>query len=460
MKLADLYAEYICQTKIQNIPKDVLEEKKKNILDTLGVMVAGSKSKGCKSVVEEIIQWGGRNDAKIVQYGVKVPIHNAALANCMMARALDFDDVFTDSIVHINASNVPVSFVVADYIGGISGKEILESTTIGADVAARMALANKIPSNISGFSFSFQFGSIIAAIVSSKLLKLDEKQTKNALGIAYSQLAGNNQCYVDGAMTIRLQQGLSAAAGVMASIFAKNGVTGAHDIFDGRFGYFNVFAGGNYDRDLLKKDLGREFYGAKHTIKPYPCCTHLHGAIDAILSMRGELKGLLNEIEEINIGVNQSAYNICCIPEDEKQYPKKLVDLQFSYNFVVAAALIEGQIGIDSFSEIYLHRNEILEFGKNKVKTYVNSKGALDNRSVTDTEVTVKLKNGLKLEKYIAYPFGSKQNPMDLAMCTEKFKKCLEKGIIQYSDDKKNEIVETLLKLEHLDNVSNIYQYF
>ena len=460
MKISEKIADYIFTLDYEDIPDVVIEEKKKNILDILGVMTAGNSGKGCREVIDEIVDWGGRKDARIFQHDFKVPAHNAALANCMLARALDFDDVFTDSIIHINATNVPVAFLMSEFQGKISGKQFLTAITLGADISARMGLANNVPSNISGYSFSFQFGSIIAAIVASRLMGLAPDKINDAIGIAYSQLAGNNQGYVDGAMTIRLQQGLSAAAGVLGALMAKKGITGGKDIFEGKFGYYNVFAGGNYNKQTLIHNIGHDFYGVKHTTKPYPCCTHLHGAIEGIFKILKDAEIAPKNVESIRIGINQSAYNICCIPEEIKKRPKSVVDLQFSYNFVISAALFEKKLDLDSFNESYLTRNDILDFGQSKIETYVNINSSRDNKSITDTELELKTINGTTYKEKIDFSYGSKEKPMTFDQCVQKFKMCVAKAKTPLSDQKIERIIDMIANLEELEDVSQLYDMF
>jgi 2-methylcitrate dehydratase PrpD len=458
MRISEQIVEYIVNCKFEDVSTEIIEEKKKNILDILGVMIAGSDAPGCRTVINEIISIGGRKDALISSYQEKVPVHNAAIANCMMARSLDFDDVFPDSIIHINATNVPVAFVISDFVKGISGKQFLTAMTIAADIAARMGLANFIPSNISGYSFTFQFASIIAAIVSGKLMGLNCEKMQNALGIAYSQLAGNNQGYVDGAMTIRLQQGFSAGAGVLAAVFANQGITGAKDIFAGKFGYYNVFAQGQYDQSLLTKEIGRTFYGTTHTIKPYPCCTHLHGAIDGVLELCAENAFSPQEVERVEIGVNQSAYNLCCEPIEQKSIPKSVVDLQFSFNYVAAAALIEGKVDLDSIRKEALANSELLDFGENRVFPFVDETlGNDSNKSITKTNLKIVLKDGSILEKSIPFAKGSKERPMTMQECEKKFGMCLRKAIRPITNEQIEKAVDKIQNFEKLADVRELY---
>ena len=458
MEIPEKIIEHIFSCRYEDIPNEIIEEKKKSILDTLGVMIAGAGAPGCKTVIDELLSIGGRPDAAVISCQQKVPVHNAAIANCMMARALDFDDVFPDSIIHINATNVPVAFVISDFLKGASGKDLLTAMTVAADLAARMGLANSIPSNISGYSFTFQFASIIAAVVCARLMGLDRRQIQNALGIAYSQMAGNNQGYIDGVMTIRLQQGFSAGAGVLAGLFAKKGITGAKNIFTGKFGYYNVYAKGKYDPEILTKEIGSTFYGAKNTIKPYPCCTHLHGAIDGLLQMGAENRFSSNDVERVNIGVNQSAYNLCAEPQETKRRPQNIVDLQFSFYYVAAAALIDGKVDLESFKESVFKRDDLMDFSEKKIFPFVDeTMDPESNKKITQTNLEIILKNGKTVKKNIPFAKGSKEKPMDMAACEQKFRMCAKQALSPLSDADLTNAIDKIHNFEKLSDVRELY---
>jgi MmgE/PrpD N-terminal domain len=47
--------------------------------------------------------------------------------------------------------------------------------------------------------------------------------------------------HLDGALTKRMQAGQAASAGVFSAVLAQTGFIGAHDIFNGRFGFFELY---------------------------------------------------------------------------------------------------------------------------------------------------------------------------------------------------------------------------
>ena len=157
----------------------------------------------------------------------------------------------------------------------------------GLDVSCRVALASTLDR---GWHRTAAMGVIRRRGSCRQAAGLNVEQMVNALGIAFSQSAGNRQCIVDGALTKRLQAGQAASSGVFAALLAREGFTGAHDIFLGRFGFFQLYQPDGYDAAKLTEDLGRKFRGDELSFKPYACGRPQHAMLDAAIAARDQLR--------------------------------------------------------------------------------------------------------------------------------------------------------------------------
>jgi hypothetical protein len=125
---------------------------------------------------------------------------------------------------------------------------------------------------------TFQYACFGCAGVVGRVLGLDEEKMVHAMGLAYSQTAGNSQNLLEGTLATRFSQGLAAQAGVYAAVFARRGITAAREVLEGKFGYYPVYQRGEYDVRSLLEGLGERFEGVNVTLKKYPCCMHSHAA--------------------------------------------------------------------------------------------------------------------------------------------------------------------------------------
>src|SRR5438270_821486 len=188
------------------------------------------------------------------------------------------------------------------------------------------------------------FGATAAA---GKLIGLTPEEMLGTFGIAYSQAAGNRQCILDGALTKRMQAGQAASAGVFSAVLAQTGFTGARNIFNGRFGFLELYQPNGYDASVLLRDLGTAFRGEALSYKPYPCGRPLHPAIDAALAARAQLKvERLDDIASVTIEADPAGHSDQFGRGPTKRRPTQVVEAQFAQPFLVATALVHGKAGI------------------------------------------------------------------------------------------------------------------
>ncbi|MFH1486358.1 MAG: MmgE/PrpD family protein, partial [Chloroflexota bacterium] len=215
MDAAVALAKNAARTRYSDIPVEAVEATKKDIIDTLGTTMAGSAAAGGREIAELMRESGCGGKSTILVYGGKVCAENAAMANGSMGHALDYDDTHDAAILHVGVTTVPAAFAIAEQIGRVNGRDFITAVTLGIDVICRLGLANKEgPAEPGGWILTPLYGYFGAAIAAGKLLGLDEVGLINAMGIAYSQTAGNHRCIDDGALTKRMQAGFAAKGGV------------------------------------------------------------------------------------------------------------------------------------------------------------------------------------------------------------------------------------------------------
>ena len=262
------FARMVKNQRYEDIPTEAVEATKMDILDTLATTLAGSSYGGTRELMEVMKYWGGREESSILIHGGKVPAPAAALVNGHMAHARDYDDIYHVARIHVGAVNVPTGLAMAEKLGGVSGRELITAVCTGIEIELRIGQAAMLWTQFHPTATFGYFGSCATA---GRLLGLDEEQMINAFGIAYAQAAGNKQCMHDGSLTKKLQPGLAARGGILATHLAQKGYTGTRNNLEGKAGFFNLYHGGKYDPAPLTKDLGKYFDVVRLGYKPYPC---------------------------------------------------------------------------------------------------------------------------------------------------------------------------------------------
>lgn len=334
-------AEHAVRYDAVALTADVARHQAFDLVDTLGVALGGVNAPGVPATRDYLGLISTPGDTTVWGTALRWNPLAAAQANATAAHALDYDDTLDEGgAMHAGAATHAAALAVADALGGVSGREYIAATAVGLDIAVRLALSTTADF---GWHRTSAFGIFAATVAAGRLLNLDVDQMRHALGIAYSQASGNRQCIPDGALSKRLQAGFAARDAVTAVELARRGLTGAHNAFEGRDGFFKLYQRDAYTRDTITDGLGQTLLTDRISLKPYPCGRPLHGVIDSALEIRARAGS--ENITRISVGVDarQAA--------GRREFPTHVVEAQFSIPFVVALALATGITPLRAFDD-------------------------------------------------------------------------------------------------------------
>ncbi|MBW2004706.1 MAG: MmgE/PrpD family protein [Deltaproteobacteria bacterium] len=444
---------YVSETNYDGLPKEVIDETKKFILDTIGVGLAGAREPGCKEVVDLVKKWSSNNaGSTIIYYGDKVSPPEAAFANSLLMHALDFDDTLDSSAMHAHVSSLPAALAMAESKGKVNGKEFITAVALGVDITCRIGSAILSPLSWIRTATCGSFG---AAAAAAKILHGGQKEILNTLGIVYSQTAGNAQCLVDGGLVKRMQPGFSARSAVLSAALASQGVTGATNVFMGEYGFFKLYERGKVKEEKVTENLGDHFGVMDLSIKPYPCCRMTHASIDAALELYNAQHIDLEGVAEIVVYVSKMVSDMVGGPFTIRSNPQ--VDAQFSIPYTVAVALKKGEVFVDDFTPDTVRKDSSLfEFAK-KIRVLIDPE--LPHNDISFSNMVIRMLKGESISFKVNTLKGSPLRPMTFNECADKFKKCLEYS--QKSSLIKNSeiITDFIFNLEKKKDVGEIFDY-
>jgi 2-methylcitrate dehydratase PrpD len=274
-----------------------------------------------------------------------------------------------------------------------------------------------------------------------------------AFGIAYSHAAGNRQCILDGALTKRLQAGQAATAGVFSAVLAQTGFTGARNVFNGRFGFLELYQPNGYDASVLLRDLGAVFRGEALSYKPYPCGRPLHAAIDAALAARAQLEiERPDDIASVTIEADPAGHSDQFARGPAKRRPTQVVEAQFAQPFLVATALVHGKVGIA----------EVDGLGDAAVLSLSDRIAgvARDERPRGSLSVTVQRTDGRSVTVEASDPIGSPEKPLTDAQLEAKFRDCARHAVQPLSDESLDGVLGAIRRLETLPDAQELMAAF
>lgn len=442
------FADYVEKTKFLDLPQEVVDNTKKFIIDTIGVGIAGLEAPACREALRTIQNWGGVNECTVLLSNYRCPAPWAAFLNSIFMHALDFDDALDASPLHANVSVLPAALALSESREGTTGKDLICAVAIGQDIACRIGSSLKRPLAWTRTVTCGYFGATAAA---GKILNLDREKIWNAFGISYCQTSGNVQCMLDGVLVKRIQPSFAAKAAILSSCLAQNGITGTRNVLDGDVGFFKLYEGNEYDREILVGGLGKEYKGMDLSVKPYPSCRMTHASIDAALQLRRDSKFKLSDVEKIHVMPSKMVFEMVGFPFQIRKDPQ--VDAQFSIPYTVAVALMKGDVFLWDFEEKNILDRDVKTLAD---KIDVTPDLKIDHRDIMNCRIEAKMKGGEIIRSKVSVIKGNPLNPMNIEECMEKFRKCVSYSPRKISKRKTSTILDILFNLEKIDNIRQL----
>jgi 2-methylcitrate dehydratase PrpD len=141
-------------------------------------------------------------------------------------------------------------------------------------------------------------------------------------------------------MSKRLHAGKAAHSGVLAAELASRGFTGPAQIYEFEDGGVLRAYSDASDPEPLTRNLGEVYHLDTTAIKPYSCCGSTHSYIDAALELRRRLGAPWDRNRRVRVGLSKVVDVQCGFV----YAPSSALNAQMSLRYVVAAALIDGQV--------------------------------------------------------------------------------------------------------------------
>ena len=352
-------AEFACRIRWEDIPAEVVAVAMEHILDTFGVMLAGS-TQPAATIVRQVYGAEGGPSPVFGTQERRTPAL-AALYNGVAGHALDYDDTQLSTSPEavyglLTHPSVPVLSAVAALAGGSSGRELVTAYVAGVEVACRVADAANPRHYQEGFHSTGTIGTIGAAAGVGRLLGFDPKTMATALGIAASMASGLRENF--GTMTKPLHSGRAGHNGLLAARLAASGFTASPTILEAKRGFYRAAAGG-FDADKISGRLGRPFFllSPGVSIKPYPSGSLSHPAQDLIIDIVRQHDLKPADVASVVVGTNSNVPNALIYSR-----PRTELEAKFSLEYCMATGVLRRRAGLSEFTDAAVNDPAIQAF--------------------------------------------------------------------------------------------------
>jgi 2-methylcitrate dehydratase PrpD len=441
-----IVAEFIAGFDLAQAPEKAIDNAETAFLDTIGVMLAGSREPAARIVCEVVAAEGAAPAATVVGRQFRTSPSNAALANGTATQALDFDLSFL--IGQSSAALVPGLLPLAESIDA-TPQALISAYIVGCEVCARLARSFPTLSSEGGWHGAGVLGAVAAAASFARLTDAPVDRIPDIIGISASMASGIGAGF--GTMTKPLHAGLAAQSGILALSLGTRGFTGNSEALEGRQGLFASFAQGlNWDAAPFD-DLGQTFdlLGPGFKIKPFACGGLMHTSIEATLALRDQVVPRIDDISSIKIGISPHAYGRAL-----DVYPWSEDSARFSLPYLIAYTILHGAPLLPAFKDEAIAEATVRALADHVEVGVDDEFASLTGSGYSPARVTIGLDDGESFENAVYHPPGSLDAPMSDDQIDKKFLACASEAM---AETKATQLRDYLRKLRNHDTLQGLW---
>jgi len=267
--LSGKMAKFAIDLQYQDIPDESIWEAKRFLLDSVGCALAAVNNEDMAAMYRFTEKLGGTPEASVIGRDFKTNAANAALMNCLLTRALDYNDIYWEQDPSHPSDMIGAALAAAE-VNGKTGRETLVAIIIAYEMELRWCHAANPGVREVGWHHA-TLTQFVSPLVAGKMYDLDLDQMVAAVGIS-----GSSHFTLGGVVAGHLTNmkntadPLAAQAGVLAALMAREGYEGPVKVIEGKEGLFEVLNNVEWQPEWLLKGLGEEFMITQCSYKAFP----------------------------------------------------------------------------------------------------------------------------------------------------------------------------------------------
>jgi 2-methylcitrate dehydratase PrpD len=400
------------------VDPDALPQARRAVIDTVGVAIAARQDPSF-TILAGTLAGSAVGEATVLPTRERTSAAHAAFLNGTAGHALDYDDVADEIKGHPSVVLVPALLALGE-ARGASGRRVLEAFAVGFEVSCALAASLPIALHYrQGWHATATVGVLGATAGAARLLGLDVEQTRCALGVAASMAGGSRQNF--GTMTKPLHAGLAARDAVLAAQLAAGGFTADPDQLEAPLGFLHLY-GVEADPAVALDWLSRAdvLRSRGLNVKKYPCCYNTHRTADAVLDLFS--KGVQGgDVRSVRVTIEPGGLEPII-----HHRPASGLQGKFSDEYVVAAALLDGEVNLATFTDEAVSRPAHQELLR-KVEIVEGETPPFGPPTFEGGYAAVELtrEDGSVVQERCDIPRGDARSPLDDAGIEAKFRDCV-----------------------------------
>ncbi len=441
-------SRWAADLKFQNISADAVYQAKRFLLDSLGCALGGYQQHDVKIALEVLDEIAADGPATVIGTGQCLDPVSASLANALMIRCMDYNDIYWKQDPSHPSDIFPAAIACCERARS-DGKELIVGLVLGHEFEMRLCEAAFPGIRERGWHHA-TLTAFVSPIVAGRALHLPWEQLQHAIGISASR-----HCTLGAVTAGKLTMmkntvdPLATQSGVFAALLAEKGYSGPEHVIDGKEGLTHVFRP-EWKLNVLTDGLGDSWRITQCGMKAFPTEALTHTPISAVLDLVKSNDLHPDQVEKIQIRSLARAADILSDPSKYDPHTKETADHSLPY--VIAAALVDRQVTPVQFTMEKIMDAKIREQLK-KVEVVADPEIEKVFPALQRVIVHIDTTDGRSFNKQLDYPKGDPRNPLTDQEVEEKFA-ALADGVLSSGAQKR--VRDAVWNLEHVDSVSEL----
>jgi 2-methylcitrate dehydratase len=423
-RITRLLAGYANSVVAKDLPEETAHEVRRRILDSIGVAVASLEGDAPAATRAYAADLADRNGATIWGSQLRANPEVAGFANGIAVRYLDFNDTYLSrEPLHPSDAIAPL-MALAEWRDR-PANDLLAAIATAYEVSVTLCDAASLRTH--GWDHVNYLG-IGVACAAGHLLGLPVEGIEHAVSVATVPHAAMRETR---AGELSMWKGAAAANAarnaVFASLLAEKGMTGPARPFEGEMAFVRqLLDGEGFDPEVLSRLEARTPRRILDThIKFWPVEYHAQSAVDAALRFPDGSFRDADRIKSIEIDTFDAAYQIIA-KDPEKWDPKTRETADHSLQYIVVAALLDGEVTTRTFEPERFRDPRTLDILKERVTVREDPELSAGYPEGIPNRITVTTRNGDREVRQVRHPRGHAHNPMTDAEVVAKYRKNVE----------------------------------
>jgi 2-methylcitrate dehydratase PrpD len=402
-------ARFAAATGWDDIPAAVQRHAKLVVLDTLGVILAGSERPEVRDLRDKMSATAGTGATVYGRGWHTNDPRTAALLNGIAGRSIELCEGLRLVSGQAAAQVLPGVLAVGESIGA-SGKDMMAAFILGYDIAARLCSA------FTPWPLAHQNGQacLLAAIAAGAMLRgLDAAGISRAMRIGVTLvLTPSYTNVVEGATALNVAGGMSGFAAALAPELAAAGFTARDDAIEEAL---SNLVGSGFKPDRLLDGIGSIWHITQNYFRLYACCNPIHPALDALAAALAELRPSASEIDRIDVATYRFA-SVMRNPDPPNYFASK-----YSLPHAAAAMAVTGKADHGALNDAALH-NPIIAALRHRVHISEDPAMSAVVPRLRPARVTVTLRDGRQTTHAVNSHRGDFNHPFAETEIRTKFR--------------------------------------